>query len=172
MPRRRAHSWVTQRRAIAPFAVCLALLAAFPGCKKKTVPHSAEERETATSNAEKRDAEAHPRPTPILQRIMAAWYRVPEKSLAKKRAPNELTAAHNTLPIGTRVRVRNPENGRTVVVRITDRGIHDRRVKLDLCKEAADELGVVAKGFSHLTMQVLRDDDSERGESEEIGAGS
>ncbi len=69
---------------------------------------------------------------------MAAWYKVPKNSLAKRRAPDELTAAHNKLPIGTRVLVTNPENGKSVTVRITDRGIHDRRVKLDLCKEAAE----------------------------------
>jgi rare lipoprotein A len=93
-----------------------------------------------------------------MRRIMAAWYRVPKDSLAKRRArENEFTAAHNTLPIGTRVLVTNPENGRTVTVRITDRGIHDRRVKLDLCKEAAEELGVIEKGFARVKMQVLND---------------
>jgi rare lipoprotein A len=58
------------------------------------------------------------------------------------------------------VQVTNPDNGKTVVVRITDRGIHNRPVKLDVCKEAAAELGVVETGFAHLRMQVLPKDGS------------
>ncbi|HEX8679138.1 MAG TPA: septal ring lytic transglycosylase RlpA family protein, partial [Chthoniobacterales bacterium] len=96
------------------------------------------------------------RPT---RRITAAWYPVPPQSLAKRRAPDEFTAAHNNLPLGTRVRVTNPDNGRTLIVRITDRGIRDRRVKLDVCKEAAVELGIVREGFADLKMEVLRDEE-------------
>jgi rare lipoprotein A len=91
---------------------------------------------------------------------MAAWYPVPPQSLAKRRAPDEFTAAHNSLPLGTRVRVTNPDNGRTLVVRITDRGIRDRRVKLDVCKEAAEELGIVREGFADLKMQVVVEEEN------------
>jgi rare lipoprotein A (peptidoglycan hydrolase) len=146
--------------------VCLLAAAPLQSCKRKSVPRSVENRADTHATAEQEveqdgDAERAPEPTatPFMRRIMAAWYRVPDNSLAKRRAaPHELTAAHNRLPIGTRVRVTNPENGRSVIVRITDRGIHDRRVKLDLCKEAADELGVAAKGLARVRMQVLRDE--------------
>ena len=40
-------------------------------------------------------------------------------------------------------------------LRITDRGIHDRRVKLDVCKEAAEELEMVSKGIARVRMEVL-----------------
>ena len=54
----------------------------------------------------------------------AVWYHVPPKSLAKRRATkDELTAAHNRLPLGTRVRVTHLKNGKSVVVRITDRAL-------------------------------------------------
>ncbi len=69
----------------------------------------------------------------------------------------ELTAAHHKLPLGTLVRVTHVQNGKSVLVRITDRGIHDRRVKLDLCKEAADELGMVSKGIARVRVEVLPD---------------
>src|SRR5437762_11106377 len=75
---------------------------------------------------------------------LAVWYNVPPKSLAKRRADKEeLTAAHNRLPIGTKVRVTHLGNRKSVVVRITDRGISDRGALIDLCKEAAAQLDML-----------------------------
>ena len=70
-------------------------------------------------------------------------------------APGTLTAAHRTLPFGTRVRVTNLQNGRSTVVRINDRGpFHSGRV-LDLAHGAASQLGVIASGTAQVTMEVL-----------------
>ncbi|MDQ6765094.1 MAG: septal ring lytic transglycosylase RlpA family protein, partial [Verrucomicrobiota bacterium] len=68
---------------------------------------------------------------------------------------SEMTAAHNKLPIGTLVRVTHLANGKSVTVRITDRGIHDRRVKIDVCKEAATELGMLEKGIARVRLEVV-----------------
>jgi rare lipoprotein A len=88
--------------------------------------------------------------------VTTAWYEVPPDSLARRRArEEEFTAAHNQLPIGTLVRVTHLKNGKQVLVRITDRGIYDRRVTLDVCKEAADKLGIVDRGLARVRMQVL-----------------
>src|ERR1700736_1777139 len=77
----------------------------------------------------------------------AVWYVVPPNSLAKRRAgKDELTAANNRLPIGTKVRVTHLGNGKSVIVRITDRGITDRHSLIDLCKEAAAKLGMLSEG--------------------------
>lgn len=90
------------------------------------------------------------------QEVLAAWYEVPLLSLAKRRAGlEEFSAANNRLPIGTLVRVTHLANGKSVRVRITDRGIHDKRVKLDVCKEAAEELGMLGKGLARVRMEVL-----------------
>jgi rare lipoprotein A len=59
---------------------------------------------------------------------------------------NALTAAHRTLPFGTRVRVRNTENGREVVVRINDRGPHIAGRIIDLSKAAAAAIDLVQAG--------------------------
>lgn len=59
---------------------------------------------------------------------------------------NELTAAHRTLPFGTRVRVRNERNGREVVVRINDRGPWIRDRIIDVSKAAADALDFLQAG--------------------------
>jgi rare lipoprotein A len=67
-----------------------------------------------------------------------------------------LTAAHRTLPFGTRVRVTNLWNGRSAVVRINDRGpFHGNRV-IDLAHGAAQELGVASSGVAQVKLEVLR----------------
>ncbi len=58
-----------------------------------------------------------------------------------------MTAAHRTLPFGTRVRVRNLENGREVVVQITDRGPFVKGRVIDLSRRAAEQLKMVNSGI-------------------------
>jgi rare lipoprotein A (peptidoglycan hydrolase) len=70
--------------------------------------------------------------------------------------PNELTAASKTLPIGSRVLVTNPENGRSVVVRINDRGPYVKGRNLDLSHSAAQKIGLCAEGVGHVRVRVLR----------------
>jgi len=68
---------------------------------------------------------------------------------------NQLTAAHRTLPFGSMVRVTNPANGRSVVVRINDRGpFHGGRV-IDLSRSAAEALGLVARGSGRVELALL-----------------
>jgi rare lipoprotein A len=69
----------------------------------------------------------------------------------------ELTAAHRTLPLGTRVRVTNVANGRSVVVRINDRGpFVDGRI-VDLSRAAARALGALGEGLFDVRLEVLED---------------
>jgi rare lipoprotein A len=65
---------------------------------------------------------------------------------------HDLTAAHHTLPFGTRVRVRNVANGREVVVRINDRGPRMRDRIIDLSKAAAGALGFVHAGEARVVL--------------------
>jgi len=99
------------------------------------------------------------KPPPAKIEGNAVWYKVPPNSLAKRRAgKDELTAAHNRLPLGTRVRVTHLKNGKSVVVRITDRGITKRRAIIDLCKEAAEKLDMVGEGSARVSLEILPDD--------------
>lgn len=67
-----------------------------------------------------------------------------------------MTAAHRSLPFGTRVRVTNLWNGRSAVVRINDRGpFHGGRI-IDLAHGAAQELGVASSGVASVKLEVLR----------------
>jgi rare lipoprotein A len=68
---------------------------------------------------------------------------------------SELTAAHQTLPFGTQVRVTNPRNGRSVIVRINDRGPYSGQRIIDLSRMAAELLGLRAKGVGRVRIEVL-----------------
>jgi rare lipoprotein A len=71
--------------------------------------------------------------------------------------PRELTAAHRTLPFGSKVRVTNPANGRSVVVRINDRGPFARGRLIDLSRSAAERIGLVARGHGEVELALLGD---------------
>jgi rare lipoprotein A len=66
------------------------------------------------------------------------------------------TAAHRDLPFGTRVRVTNEANGRSVVVRINDRGPGVEGRILDLSYAAAKQLGMLEAGVVRVKLEVLR----------------
>src|ERR1700674_1666082 len=89
----------------------------------------------------------------------AVWYVVPANSLARRRAgKGEYTAAHNRLRLGTMVRVTHLANGKSVIVRITDRGITSRRAIIDLSKEAAAEWRMLSEGMARVRIEELPDD--------------
>ena len=70
--------------------------------------------------------------------------------------PGQLTAAHPTLPFGTRVRVTNTTNGRSVTVRINDRGpfVHGRVV--DVSSSAAEALRMTERGVVNVKLDIVQ----------------
>lgn len=69
---------------------------------------------------------------------------------------NELTAAHKTLPLPSIVRVTNLENGRSLIVRVNDRGPYAQGRIIDLSKRSAELLGFKNKGVAKVRVQVLK----------------
>lgn len=68
---------------------------------------------------------------------------------------NALTAAHKTLPFGTKVRVKNLKNGKTALLRINDRGpVQPGRV-VDLSSQAAKSLGMHPRGLQEVSVEVV-----------------
>ena len=100
------------------------------------------------------------RDVPGVQNGLATWY---GGKLAGHRTasgetfdPTAMTAAHLTLPLGTWVEVRRTSDGRTVRVRINDRGpFGDPRRIIDLSKHAAQVLGIVKKGSAEVSVRVI-----------------
>ena len=70
--------------------------------------------------------------------------------------PNGLTAAHRTLPLGTKLRVVNLSNGKSVVVRVNDRGPYARGRILDLSLGAAQQIAMVGPGKANVRFELLR----------------
>jgi rare lipoprotein A len=91
--------------------------------------------------------------------VHASWYgeafaRRPTAS-GQLFDPNKLTGAHRTLPMGTRLRVTNLHNGRTVMVTINDRGPYVRPRELDLSYGAARVLGMIRRGVARVRIEPI-----------------
>ena len=83
----------------------------------------------------------------------ASWYALHSRTASGEMMnPAAMTAAHRTLPFGTRVQVTNARNGRSVVVRINDRGPFIKGRIIDLSKAAARELGFVRAGHTKICL--------------------
>lgn len=66
------------------------------------------------------------------------------------------TAAHNTLPFGTVIRVTNPRNHRSVKVTVTDRGPHAKGRIVDLSRKAARKIGIIDAGVAPVQLKVVK----------------
>lgn len=96
----------------------------------------------------------------------AAWYDVGGLTASGERTRDgALAAAHRTLPFGTRVRVENLANGRSVIVRINDRGPFVRGRIIDVTRAAAEELGFIRAGVVRVRATVIDGDATEPQES-------
>lgn len=68
---------------------------------------------------------------------------------------NDMTAAHRTLPFGTKVQVTNLSNNKSVVVRINDRGPHTKDRIIDVSKAAAEKLGLLDSGAARVRIEEI-----------------
>jgi rare lipoprotein A (peptidoglycan hydrolase) len=98
------------------------------------------------------------KPTHSLQGV-ASWYGYPHHGRITANGRRfdmyELTAAHRTLPLGTRLRVTNLINGRFVIVTITDRGPYMKNRVIDLSYAAAREIGMIGHGTAPVQLEIL-----------------
>ena len=95
--------------------------------------------------------------TPVASHGLASFYTEGTQTASgEKFDTHELTAAHPTLPFGTRLRVTNVATGRSVTVRVNDRGpfVHGRAV--DVSYAAAERLGMVGRGVAKVKLDVVQ----------------
>lgn len=101
--------------------------------------------------------------TVTIQEGLVSWYG--QHFHARPTASGEpfdataMTMAHPTLPFGTQVKVTNPRNGRSVVLRVNDRGPFVGSRVADLSQAAAAYLGILRRGIAHVRLEVLADGD-------------
>lgn len=83
----------------------------------------------------------------------ASWYALYSQTASGEQMnPAALTAAHRTLPFGTKLKVTNNKNGKSVIVRINDRGPFIKGRVIDLSKGAAKKLGIISSGVADICM--------------------
>jgi rare lipoprotein A len=122
------------------------------------------QRESEAPAEEIRPEPTAPAPTPRRFKLAgtgeASWYGPGffgnRTASGEVLRPGTMTAAHRSLPFGTKVKVTNLWNGRTAVVRINDRGpFHGRRI-IDLAHGAAQSLGLTASGVAQVRLEVIQ----------------
>jgi peptidoglycan lytic transglycosylase len=88
---------------------------------------------------------------------LASFYTGSSRTASGERLnPDELTAAHPSLPFGTHVRVTSVDTGRSVVVRVNDRGPFIKGRALDVSYSAAKQLDMTERGVARVKMEVLQ----------------
>jgi rare lipoprotein A len=97
-----------------------------------------------------------PPPAEAAQCGKASWYTMGTRTASGDRMDADaLAAAHRSLPFGTRVKVENLANGRSVVVRINDRGPFVRGRVIDVTRGAARHLGMIDSGVARVRVSVV-----------------
>lgn len=144
---------------IASVAFCISLML-LPGCAGPTnykpdheiVSHGLARNEIATHQ--------EPKTRPYYQRGLASYYGKGFQN--KKTASGErfnlhsMTAAHKTLPFGTKVIVKNLRNGKTVKVRINDRGPFVKGRVIDLSKAAFSQIASLEEGLARVEVRIVK----------------
>ncbi|MDO8398590.1 MAG: septal ring lytic transglycosylase RlpA family protein [Bradyrhizobium sp.] len=152
--------------------------AALAGCAQSSVVSSKSElrqsreasleRDRPTSSVPKRRAAVVKKHTPFASQRpvvgtgtasqgIASFYTEGTKTASgEKFNTHDLTAAHPTLPFGTRLRVTNVSTGRAVTVRVNDRGPYIQGRIVDVSYSAADALGMVGKGIANVKLDVVQ----------------
>jgi len=134
----RARSGVVTR-AVAPLFVGMLLLA---GCSHAPKPSP----EAPSARSEVGDASYY-----------GSEFEGKKTASGERYHGDALTAAHHTLPFGTRLKVTDLSNGRSVEVVVNDRGPHKKGRVVDLSRRAAEELGMIGRGIARVRVEVLPD---------------
>jgi len=166
------------RRTVRLFAVALGA-ASLAACAQSSVVTKNSERVAATRQAslepkrttllatnrtpvvtEKRSLLSSPKnaaETPAASHGLASFYRTGKQTAnGEEFDARALTAAHRTLPFGTRLRVTNVATGRSVMVRVNDRGPFIPGRVVDVSHSAAEALGMVGDGVAKVKLDVVR----------------
>jgi peptidoglycan lytic transglycosylase len=165
------------RNVIRSFAIALGALS-LAACAQSSVvgknsgffgaPRQASlERTRTTSSTTNRQVASAKKHTPFAPHHNAAETQIASQGLAsfysegartasgEKFDAHELTAAHPTLPFGTKLRVTNVATGQSVTVRVNDRGPYVPGRVVDVSHSAADALGMVGRGIAKVRLDVV-----------------
>jgi rare lipoprotein A len=151
--------WSGRRRLVAQSLAVVLTAAALAACAQAPMATN------QSSWSSLRVASVHKRHSPIASRDtsldassgVASFYSSGSRTASgEKFNPNELTAAHRTLPFGTKLRVTNVATGQSVMVRVNDRGPFVPGRVVDVSSSAAESLGMTGKGVAKVKLDVVQ----------------
>lgn len=157
-------SWTSNRNTFQLFAIAAVISGGLSACAPSSFVNEKSELvapsryASSRNHADKRLA-TEKRATGIKLTALgvASFYTEGARTASgEKFDPQALTAAHPTLPFGTRLRVTDVATGRSVIVRVNDRGPHVPGRIVDVSYSAAEMLGIVRRGTANVTIQVVR----------------
>lgn len=131
------------------------LIAAHAGWLEPARSQEAEEESAPQAFNEAREAEAPSAPETGFASFYHTLFHGRRTASGETFNRHALTAAHRSLPFGTLVRVTNLRNERSVIVRVNDRGPHNRNRVIDVSPRAARELGFLAHGVTWVMVEVI-----------------
>ncbi len=100
---------------------------------------------------------ANARSAPQASSGLASYYAEGSRTASgEKLDPNKLTAAHPSLPFGTRLRITRVDTGRSVIVRVNDRGPFVKGRVVDVSYSAAEKLGITEQGVAKVKVDVVQ----------------
>ena len=165
---RRVIQWLAVALGAASLAACAQSSVVTRNSAFSPTRQASLDRNSAPSFVTNRRVASAPRHTPFAPRKDAAETHTASQGLAsfytegtrtasgEKFDTRELTAAHPTLPFGTRLRVTNVATGRSVTVRVNDRGPYVPGRVVDVSYSAADALGMVGRGVAKVKLDVVQ----------------
>jgi rare lipoprotein A len=154
--------------AAASLAACAKSSVVTQKSELRAVRQASLEQDRTTSSMMKRRVAAVRKHTPFVSRKdsgdvktasqgVASFYTEGTKTASGEKFDTmEMTAAHPTLPFGTKLRVTNVASGRSVTVRVNDRGPYVQGRVVDVSYSAADALGMVGKGVAKVKLDVVQ----------------
>jgi Lytic transglycolase len=156
-------SWLACSSPVAVSIISISTVVLMAGCGERLWPNSAlhSSNRVAALPAAPAPRIQHRSPkSPPTRIVRASWYgarfRDRKTASGERFDPNRMTAASKTLPMGSVVHVTNLENGRSVTVRINDRGPYVRGRSLDLSRRAARAIGLTKKGVARVKVTPAR----------------
>jgi rare lipoprotein A len=155
---KRLHAGAGMKGVSSVGAILLAFL--FAACGSRNVqPASSSYRSQTYVGSRGRDS--HKRESALSSHVVASWYgpgyEGRRTANGERFDPNSFSAASRTLPLGSIVRVTNLRNGRSVEVRINDRGPVAPGRSIDLSPAAARKIGLTNKGIDHVRITRISD---------------
>ncbi len=149
---------IAQFFAVVLAAAVLAACAQSSVVDNKTALHTANRQTSLVAANAKRHLLTHKRAagTKVASYGVASFYSEEQQTAnGEKFDPSELTAAHRSLPFGTRLRVTNVANGRSVTVRINDRGPFVAGRAVDVSYAAAERIGIIDQGVAKVKLDII-----------------